>query len=202
MKGAAQSRYHSTVGKQFRIEAERLAPRVAGLADFDPLERADVLVEAFLGDSDPRLRALVVSEVSRIAWTKRDAALLEIDRQARAVLESLPDLVRDQVGFASKIAKLEALLAPHLPVASESRRAHLVNAVARIESEIHGELREARYATAARLLLSRGETRAAVSRSLGISTNVIERIAREHVSDVTIDHNDPIVTTLVPGLYR
>ena len=72
--------------------------------------------------------------------------------------------------------------------------------MSRFEGEDLGLKREARYATAVRRLASQGQTRAAISRILGISTSVMDRIERENRKDVPLSSEDPILTDLAPSL--
>jgi hypothetical protein len=74
--------------------------------------------------------------------------------------------------------------------------------MSRFESEQSGAQREARYATASRRLSALGESRAGVSRLLGISASVLDRIERENRSDVDLASDDPILVHLAPQLQR
>jgi hypothetical protein len=103
-------------------------------------------------------------------------------------------------GFTTRTAKRLQLADPYLSHVKETRKRFVIYWMSRIEGETDGLKREARYATAVRALVSRGESRAAVSRRLGISTSVMDRITRENRRDVTLATDDPILTDLAPEL--
>ena len=92
------------------------------------------------------------------------------------------------------------VLEPHLEGESGSRADRLVKEVARLEQERFGLSREERYATAARQLQAGGMRRAEVSRRLGISNSILERLVATHRRDVELASDDPIRIDLAPDL--
>ena len=108
---------------------------------------------------------------------------------------------RDRLGFSSKNAAKLQVLAPYLDGESGGRAERLAREVANFEQERFGHSREERYATAARRLQAGGMTRAAVSRCLGISNSILERVVATHRRDVELASDDPIKVDLAPDIF-
>lgn len=144
----------------------------------------------------------VASEVQHLTWetglqSKAEAELL---RAAAELIDAIPPLVRDRIGFVHRSQQRDALLAPYLEGYSENRRHRMLYEISRLESEKYALDREARYATAARGLMRLGNPKSGAARKLGISTAVMDRICGGHQCDVELKDDDPIVATLAPEL--
>lgn len=114
-------------------------------------------------------------------------------RLAQQALESLPTDVRDRYGFATKTRQREQLLEGRLGQFSERDRRWLPTYMSKVEQDRFADRREARYATAASILIDdHGVTKAATSRHLGLSTSVIDRLRRERPNRVALDADDPL----------
>jgi hypothetical protein len=112
------------------------------------------------------------------------------------IWDSLTVAERDAIGFDSRTAQTTARLAhllppDELPTTTEV----LVSEIRQLAAETQPK-REARYATAARYLIGRGLTKAAISRALGLTTNRIDRITSIHPTDVMLDSDDPLHTAI------
>lgn len=194
-----------TVGKALDRTTKRLVTHLAADPEFEPLPwntDIDNFVAGRLAGKRPGLVALVQRALNDYAFESGLIAKLEeeIKREARAALDGLTPLNRDIYGFTSRNAKRLQLAEPYLAHVKESRRRFVVYWMSRFEGEELGLKREARYATAVRALVARGETRAAISRTLGISTSIMDRIDRENRRDVVLAQDDPILTDLAPSL--
>ena len=194
-----------TVGKELDRTVKNLVAHLAADPDFEPLpwnEEIDNFVASRLSGKRPGLVALVQRELNQFAFENGLIAKLEIEikREARAALDGLTPLDRDVYGFTSRNAKRLQLAQPYIAHVRESRRRFVVYWMSRLEGEEFGLEREARYATAVRALLAQSESRAAISRTLGISTSIMDRIERENRRDVVLAMDDPILTDLAPSL--
>ena len=197
--------FYETVGKELDSRAQRLVPDLAVDPEFDPLARGEDLhsfLTSRLAEEDPRVLERLGIDLPAYA---RETGLIrnaerEITQTARLLLDTLPLLVRDQVGFTSKNTARLQLLSPYLSDAPENRKLRVLRELVSLETDLHGATREARYATAVRKLLVRGLTKAEISRRLGISTSVMDRIVSINRSDVELATDDPILTALVPGI--
>ncbi len=136
----------------------------------------------------------MVAQASHISWDRglRQKAEDSLRAQATDLLAGLPADVRDQVGFTHRVASQRALLEPFLDGVDERLRDRLVSAVRSVEEARYAAKREARYATASRALTARGQNRSKVSRTLGVSTAVLNRIEAAHRNDVPLADADPI----------
>lgn len=188
--------------------AEELAPSVIRMPDYSPLFDEDnrtTIVEAYLRDhqpdADPRLLWRLVMAASNLAWEngERERADRALKRTAAKLLRSLPADVRDQFGFASRRPQQLAVLAPYLSDIDSRLHDHLLTDLRALESTDYAATREARYATASRTLITLGKNRSAVSRFLGVSTAVLQRIESTHRKDVQLAPEDPIFER-VPAL--
>lgn len=185
--------------------AQRLALHLAEDPDFDPLpwgEWLDDFVDGRLHGHRPALisitRRALFDTAERSGEVERNEA--EVKRNAQAALESMGPLERDVYGFASRNERRRQLALDHLTDIRPTRHGLMIYWMSRFEGEQFGAQREARFATASRRLADLGESRAAVSRLLGISTSVLDRIERENRSDVDLAWDDPIVVHLAPQL--
>lgn len=202
---AAMGVWDETMGKALGRTVKKLVAHLAADPEFDPLPWSedinDFVAERMTGKRQA-LVTLTQRELNQYAW---DSGLIakaeeEIKRQARAALDAMSPLERDIYGFATRNAKRLQLAAPYIGHISEARQKLIVYWMSRFDSEEVGIHREARYATASRALVARGNTRAAISRILGISTSVMDRIERENRQNVAFAPNDPILTELAPQL--
>ena len=124
----------------------------------------------------------------------------EIKEVASAALNAIPPLDRDLYGFTNRNVKRLQLAEPYIADVAESRLRFVVYWMSRLEGEETALKREARYATAIRKLIAHGEKRSSVSRILGISTSVMDRLERENRVNVELRPDDPILTELAPSL--
>jgi len=194
-----------TVGEALSGAAQRLAIHLAADPGFDPLpweEDINAFVASRMVGKRPGLVALVQRQLNNYAQEKGLIAQVEAEIQAhaRGALGAMTPLEQDVYGFTSRNAKRLQLAEPYLAGVKENRRRFVVYWMSRYEGEERGLNREARYATAARRLAGQGQTRAAISRSLGISTSIMDRIQRENRADVPLQPDDPILTDLAPSL--
>ena len=198
--------FEETVGKQLDHRATQLVQTLVKDPSYDPLAWGPenrAFIEEQVEDEDPRLLERLERALSTYAYEScaRTKAERELAKRAEAILLSLSSAERDRLGFASRnAAKLQAL-APHLEGESGSKAERLAKEVARFEHERFGLPREERYATAARHLQASGMTRAEVSRRLGISNSIVERIVATHRRDVELTSDDPIRVDLAPEFF-
>lgn len=203
VRNVAARVFNETVGKQLDNRAQQLLVDLAVDPGFDPLAWGDDLhdfLSARVAEEDPRVVTRLQRELPGYA---RESGLArkaerEIAQSARQMLERIPPLVRDQLGFASKNAIRLQIMSPYLEDLPENRKQHVLRELVNLEADLHSATREARYATAVRKLLDLGSRKAEISRRLGISTSVMDRLVSTHRSDVDFDSGDPIVTTLAP----
>lgn len=201
--GEAASRiFRRSVGRRLDDQARALAEAIVRLDDFHPLMDSveiDGLAEAQLADRDapvdPRVRVRVPGAVNMVMWDRGlyDQAHRDAQRRAAALLEQLPADVRDELGFATRVVTRDALLAPYLEQEHPHARSTIAGMMRNLEGERFAMAREARYATASRILTAAGLTRSAVSRELGISTTVMNRIEGAHRRDVELSGDDPLL---------
>ena len=197
--------WRETIGKALERTVGKLVSHLAADPAFEPLpwnEEIDSFVASRLEGKSPGLVVMVQRGLNHYAYESGLIAKVEeeIKRDAQVALSSMTPLDRDMYGFTTRNAKRLQLAEPYISHIKESRKRFVIYWMSRIEGEESGLKREARYATAIRALVSRGETRAAVSRRLGISTSVMDRIERENRRDVPLAPNDPILTDLAPDL--
>ena len=197
--------WQDTIGKALDRTTKKLVTHLAEDPDFDPLpwkEDIDDFVASRLAGERPALVAGVQRELNHYAFESGLIAKVEeeMKRDARAALDAMPPLDRDNYGFTTRNAKRLQLAAPYISDVSERRRRFVIYWMSRIDGEEGGPEREARYATAIRALAGRGQTRTAISRTLGISTSVMDRIERENRHNVALAADDPILTDLAPAL--
>lgn len=192
------------VGKQLDHRATQLVQSLVKDPSYDPLAwgpESRAFVDERVKGEDPRLFERLESALSTYAYESgaRTKAERELAKRAETILLALSLSDRDRLGFSSKSAAKLQVLAPYLEGESGGRAERLAREVANLEQERFGLSREERYATAARRLQAGGMTRAAVSRCLGISNSILERIVATHRRDVELAADDPIVTELAPG---
>lgn len=202
----ARTRFQELVGDELDREADTLAGRLVGHPEFDPLDWSGETAESILLDDlevdDPRIVRRAARAAQQLAHERGlgKKAQANLDREAAQLLQRLPVLVRDQAGFTSRNAQREALLEPHLGDVSPRRRSRIISAMRDADERENAAMREARYATAVRRLLAAGETKAATSRTLGISSSTLDRLLRNRHPDVELGSDDPILTELAPQL--
>lgn len=187
------------VGKQLDHRASQLVQSLVKDPSYDPLAwgpEISAFVDERVEGEDRRLVERIERALSTYAYESgaRTKAERELAKRAEAILLALTPSERDRLGFSSKNAAKLQVLEPHLDGESGSRADRLAREVANLEQERFGFLREQRYATAARRLRDGGLTRAAVSRHLGISNSILDRITATHQRDVELAMDDPIVT--------
>ncbi len=197
--------WSETVGKALDRTAKKLVTHLAADPEFEPLPWSqDIInfVASRLTGMRPGLVALVQQDLNQYANESGLIAKVEeeIKLEAWAALNAMTPVDRDIYGFTTRNAKRLYLAEPYIPHVKESRRRFVIYWMSQFEGEKDGLKREARYATAIRALMRRGETRAAISRTLGISTSVMDRIERENRRDVALAPDDPILTDLAPSL--
>ena len=197
--------WSQSYGEEWAQVAEKIAVHLARDPEFEPLpwyEDINRFVASRMAGIRPGLVAVVQNQLNIYAHAKGLVARLEeeLQREARAALSAMTALDRDIYGFTSRNAKRLQLADPYISRVKESRRRFVVYWMSRFEGEESGLEREARYATAVRRLAAQGQTRAAISRMLGVSTSVMDRIERENRTDVPLSVDDPILTDLAPSL--
>lgn len=195
IKNAASDQFRNDVAPQLDADAQRLATRVLRAHGFDPLEALQPdFVAAATGATDERVIRRITRIVNGLAWEKglRTQAEEEVERAASAILKRMPLPLRDQLGFCSRTTQRQSLLEQYLTEIPAQRHGRTASLVARLEYEQFGSSRERRYATAARVLWNRGMSKASVSRKLGVSTSVLDRLETSHKADVEIDTDDPL----------
>lgn len=196
--------FQEGIGKQLEHRATQLVKSLVQDPSYDPLAwgaESRAFIDERVEDEDPRLverleRALASYAYESGARAKAERALA---KRAETVLLALSPSDRDRLGFTSKNATKLQVLAPYLDGESGSSAERLAREVARMEQERFALSREERYATAARRLQAAGMTRAEVSRRLGVSNSILERIVTAHRRDVDLASDDPIITELAPG---
>ncbi|MGE3326375.1 MAG: AAA domain-containing protein [Acidimicrobiia bacterium] len=201
---AASMIWSETVGNALSGAAERIAAHLATDPAFDPLpweEDINTFVASRLVGKRPGLVSLTQRQLNYYAQEKGLIAKVEAEIQAaaRRAFSSMTPLERDAYGFTSRNAKRLQLAEPYLDGVKENRRRFVVYWMSRFEAEELGLKREARYATASRRLAAQGQSRAAISRILGISTSIMDRIERENRADIPLPPDDPIFS-LAPTL--
>jgi hypothetical protein len=204
--GTVASRvWHESVYRALEPLAQRLALRLAEDPDFDPLpwgEWFDDFVGDRLDGHRPALTWITRQALFAIAESsgqiQRNES--EVKYAAQAALSRMGPLERDVYGFTSRNARRRQLAQDYLNDIRPTRHELMIYWMSRFESEQSGAQREARYATASRRLRALGESRAAVSRLLGLSGSVLDRVERENPSDVQLALDDPILTHLAPQL--
>lgn len=198
--------FDETVGKQLDHRATQLVQTLVKDPSYDPLAWGPenrAFIEAHVEDEDPRLLERLERALSTYAYESgaRTKAERELAKRAEAILLALSPAERDRLGFASRNAAKLQVLAPHLEGESSSKAERLAKEVARLEHERFGLPREERYAAAARHLQASGMTRADVSRRLGVSNSIVERIVATHRRDVELSSDDPIRVDLAPEFF-
>ena len=194
--------FSENVGKELDRRATKLAYSLAKDPLYDPLlpwgSELRAFVEARVEDVDPRLLQRIQYALTSHAYHSgtREEAERELARRAESILMALAPSERDRLGFSSKSAPRLQILAPHMEGESGTKADRIVKEVARLEQERFQLSREERYATAARLLRTRGLAHAEVSRRLRISHSIVERIVATHDRDVDFDHDDPLRISL------
>ncbi|CDK00265.1 conserved hypothetical protein [Microbacterium sp. C448] len=201
----ASAVWRSTTGRAMEQTAKKIAVHLAELPDFDALPwggAIETFAAAHMHGIRPGLVSLTQQHLVQYADERGMIAHVEseIKVDARRALEAMSPLERDELGFASRNAKKLQLALPYVGGVKETRWPFVVYWMARFESDESGGTREARYATASRALAARGATRAAISRTLGISTSILDRIERENRRNVVLAPDDPIVTDLATEL--
>lgn len=115
-------------------------------------------------------------------------------------MAAMGPLERVGLGFTTRTAERQQLVEPYLDGVQVRWRAYVIRLVVQTLSD-SAVAREARYATAARRLAALGQSRAAISRTIGTSTAVMDRAERENRRDATLKPTEPILTNLVPELH-
>lgn len=198
--------FFENVGKQLDNRAKQLAYALAKDPKYDPLlpwgSDLRTFIETRVDETDPRLLERVQRALTSHAFHSgaREEAERELARIAESVLTALTPAERDRLGFSSKGAMRMQLLAPHIVGESSAKAERIAKEVSRLEKEQYQLSREERYATAVRLLRTRGMSHAEVSRRLRISHSIVERIVATHDRNVDFEPGDPLMAALQIGL--
>jgi hypothetical protein len=194
-------RFTDGADKVLAREASALVRELLKHPDFDPLSLgyaygsadSDFINFALIG-KDPRLKERVERGLLTAAMTKGfiKRAEQEVRAVAAATLEVLSVSDRDRLGFATRNHPRDELLLPYLESVPERRRDRVGNEMRQLEYERFGALREARYATAARILLSRKLSMKAVALKLHIGTSTIDRLLSTRRENVLLEPEDPL----------
>lgn len=194
--------------KALQREARKLARRFLEHPEFDPLlltwdgvDQDDLYLEV-IGTQEPRLERRVASAVLQAVGQKglREKAESEFKKAIMDLMSSVPRSTLDQIGFSTRNAAREEILAPYLASVPKQRWPLAAYWVKKFEEEGRS-IREIRYAFAASLLIYRGESKSAVARMLHLSPSAMERILRRSIPvDFRLDPEDPILLELAPEL--
>lgn len=204
----AMQRFERGVGAMLKQEARKITRTLLSHPNFDPLALhtpfgadSSVIEDAIQG-RDARLRRMVQDALQRTVWEQGldQLALREVEAHAAKILKAIPILVRDKVGFASRNAFRDELLAPYLIDFTPGRHELIAAEVRRRELREFGADRENRYATAARMLLANGSPRKRAASVLQIGPATLDRILRTRLIDRPLSPKDPILTELAPEL--
>jgi len=211
VEDVAMWEWQESIGKPIERQALSLIPSIVSRADFDPMELASYpmdsassrseVVDGWLGDYEPRLAEAIRHNLRRYANDNGliEAAIRDANREAAEILDDLPIVVRDRLGFSSRIAARLFVIEPFLDSVPIRRRQWYCQLIYGMEAERFGADREARFATAARQLLQLMNITQA-TRTLGISKSTMNRIVGAYPNDVVLTANDPIVTDLARGV--
>ena len=208
--GTAFYIFAESVGEQLEKESRGIVRELIKRPGFDPLaldfrdERAHPYIDQALVGRDPRLKSMVQQGLQTAAWKERDKAEREVQDEAERLLDAIPRLVLDHVGFASRKASRNSLLEPFLESVAERRRDLTAHWIKKLDGERGaGRKLEVRYAAAAQRLHSGIATSSSIARRLQLSTSVVDRLLRGYVHvGFEFDDDDPIVVELAPELRR
>jgi hypothetical protein len=202
--------FENGVGGQLEKESRGIVRELLNHPDFDPLlidfrdEEAHPYIDEAVVGRDPRLRRMVQRGLQEASWEKglRDKAEREVKEEATRLLGNIPRLVLDQVGFTSRNATREALLAPFLASVTERRRDSTGQWIKRLDGDRTQAKREVRYAVAGQRLLSAGMAKRAIATKLHLSPSTLDRLlaVRTPIS-YEFEPDDPIVVELAPELH-
>jgi hypothetical protein len=206
--GIAQVIFSEGVGEQLEKESRGIVRELIKHPDFDPLtvdfrdDRAHSYIDQALVGRDPRLKEMVQQELQNAAWKDRDKAEREVQKEAEQLLQTIPRLVLDHVGFASRNASRGTLLEPFLESVTQRRRELTGYWIKKLDGERGaGRKLEFRYAAASQRLHTGVATRSSIARQLQLSPSTVDRLLRSHVPNgFEFDADDPIVTELAPEL--
>lgn len=180
----AQRIFEEGIGGKLEKESRGIVRELIKHPDFDPLlvdfrdEEAQPYIDEAVVDRDPRLKRMVQRGLQEAAWQKglRDKAEREVKEEAKRLIGTIPRLVLDRVGFASRNATREALLAPFLDSVAERRRDITGQWINRLDGDGGQAKREVRYAVAAQRLLSTGIAKKAIATQLQLSPSTLDRL--------------------------
>lgn len=195
--------FDNTIGKELNHKSAQIAKDLIEDPDYDPLLRRsqyENFIEERIDNLDPRVLHRVERELNDYAEESgaRDRAARQLKKDAELLLNSLPPLELDRFGFFTREAARMNFLAPYLEGQSPHRIERMLREVVNLERDRFAILREQRYATAARRLEAAGMRRTEVTRRLGVSNSVIERLVTSYRQDIELASDDPIVTDLAP----
>ncbi|WP_233558020.1 hypothetical protein [Tessaracoccus antarcticus] len=206
IENAAGEVFSSTVGKDLEREASRIVQRALADPDFDALpewggeDPADDYLTTQVAGLDPRLR----SEIEQHLWSsatyreRQEQARNDADKVAHEILLDLPRDVMDRLVLCSRNADREMLLADWIGAMSSRRRGWIAYFAHRTAKETEEERVLDRYASAAKILVSRGEPKKAAAEALAVSPRWIEKFLGRSTG-VDLEDDDPLCV-LAPEL--
>ena len=202
--------FEEGIGGKLEKESRGIVRELIKHPDFDPLlvdfrdEEAYPYIDEAVVGRDVRLKRMVQRGLEEAAWQKglRDKAEREVKEEATRLIGVIPRLVLDRVGFASRNATREALLAPFLDSVAERRRDITGQWIKRLDGDGGQAKREVRYAVAAQRLLSAGMAKKAIATQLQLSPSTLDRLLGFHTpASYEFEPYDPIVVELAPELH-
>lgn len=209
---AAHRKFEDGIGGQLEKQSRGIVRELIKHPDFDPLavdfrdDEGHPYIDDAVDGKDPRLKNMIQDGLREAAWQngRYESAVREVKEQAAQLLGTIPRMVLDQVGFASRNATRDALLGPFLDSVVERRRDLTGYWIKSLDGERgSGRRREARYAAAAQRLVAGGATKTAVAAKLLLSPSTFNRLLSIRVAgDFKFDDDDPIVVELAPELRR
>ena len=208
---AAGAIFREGIGGRLEKESRGIVRELIKHPEFDPLadnfrdEESHPYIDEAVAGRDPRLKRTVQRGLQEAIWNNglRDKAEREVKEEASRLIDFIPRLVLDQVGFASRRATRDALLAPFLNSMVEHRRDMTGYWIKRLDGDRAQVKREARYALASQRLLSAGVTKRTIASQLQLSLSTLERLLAIRSPAVSeFEPDDPIVAELAPELRR
>lgn len=202
----ARNVFNATVGGELDRRASAILADLVNDPEYDPLgweAEYRVFIEERVEGLDPRIQRRLERLLSNYSYESgaRAQAERELTKSAEALLQSLTPLERDRLGFSSRISAKQHVLAPYLGELSQIQSERIVKEAGRLERDSFAAQREHRYATAARRLEAANVKRVEITRRLGVSGSVIDRLMMTYRSDIELANDDPIITDLAPEFF-
>ena len=199
IENAAWEVFNTTIGKDLEREAARIVQGALADPDFDALQEwggedpADDYFATQVAGRDPRLRSAIEQQLWASAnyRERQEQARDEVQRVAQEILLGLPREVMDRLVLCSRNADREALLADWIGAASSRRRGWIAYFAQRSAKETEEERVLDRYASAAKILVSRGKPKKAVAEALAVSAGRLEKFL-DRSTGADLEDDDPL----------